>query len=114
MFEDCQHCKLSHAGVGGNVSAAHRRAGCMSRPTRIPDRGDIPPNAIASLMGLSLAEFQQLLPELNRRGFPPPDATTGRYCIEAVDRWRRRRYPQLFPELTASPTAMLALSSMNG
>src|SRR5262249_5248142 len=72
LFEDCQHCKLSHADVGGNVGAAQRRAGCMSRPTRIPDRGDIPLNAVASLMGLSLAEFQQLLPDLTRRGFPPP------------------------------------------
>jgi len=77
----------------------------MTRPTRIPDRGDIQSSAVASLMGLSPTEFQQLLPELNRRGFPPPDATTGRYCVEAVDRWRLRRHPQLFPELTASPTA---------
>jgi hypothetical protein len=47
-----------------------------------------------------------LLPELNRRGFPSPDPTTGRYCVEAVDRWRRRRHPQLFPELTVAVGAV--------
>ena len=36
---------------------------------------------------------------------PHPDPTTGLYCIEAVERWRLLRHPQLFPELTAAPTA---------
>ena len=44
--------------------------------------------------------------ELERRGFPAPDPTTGRYCLEAVDRWRLRRHAKLFPELTHSPTAI--------
>jgi hypothetical protein len=78
----------------------------MSRPPRIPDRGDIAASAVATLMGLSTAEFESLLPELNRRGFPLPDATTGRYCVEAVDRWRRARHPTLFPELTTSTSAV--------
>src|SRR5262249_48853684 len=82
MCQNVTHANLTHAGVGGNVGAAQRGGGRMSRAPRIPDRGDIPPNAVASVMGLSLAEFHQLLPELNRRGFPPPDATTGRYCVE--------------------------------
>src|SRR5262249_30200309 len=79
----------------------------MSRPARIPDRGDVAPSVVATLLGLSTtAEFEQMLPELNRRGFPSPDPTTGRYCIEAVDRWRRRRHPQLFPELTMAVCAV--------
>jgi hypothetical protein len=49
---------------------------------------------------LTLLEFEARLPELERRGFPEPDETTGRYCIEAVDRWRLRRHANLFPELT--------------
>jgi hypothetical protein len=43
---------------------------------------------------------------LEKRGFPEPDQTTGRYCIEAVDRWRLRRHPRLFPELTAAAGAV--------
>jgi hypothetical protein len=42
---------------------------------------------------------------LRERCFPDPDPTTGLYCIEAVERWRLLRHPQLFPELTAAPTA---------
>jgi hypothetical protein len=78
----------------------------MSRPPRIPDRGDVPPGAIAQRLGLPLDDFERYRSELERRGFPYPDPTTGRYCIEAVDRWRLRRFPRLFPELTASPVAV--------
>jgi hypothetical protein len=78
----------------------------MSRPARIPDRGDVPPGAIAQLLGLLLDDFERCRSDLERRGFPCPDPTTGRYCIEAVDRWRLRRFPRLFPELTASPAAV--------
>jgi hypothetical protein len=78
----------------------------MSRPARIPDRGDVPPTAAAQRLGMSLADFEAHRGELERRGFPEADPTTGRYCIEAVDRWRLRRFPRLFPELTASPAAV--------
>ena len=78
----------------------------MSRPARIPDRGDVPPGLIAQRLGISLADFEVHRTELERRGFPECDPTTGRYCIEAVDRWRLRRFPRLFPELTAIPTAV--------
>jgi hypothetical protein len=77
----------------------------MSRPRRIPLRGDIPAAAVAELLGLSASEFQAKLDQLHERGFPNADATTGLYCVEAVDRWRLRRHPQLFPELTTTPTA---------
>jgi hypothetical protein len=78
----------------------------MSRPLRIPDRGDVQPGMIAQRLGLPLADFERVRPDLERRGFPGPDPTTGRYCIEAVDRWRLCRFPRLFPELTWSPAAV--------
>jgi hypothetical protein len=78
----------------------------MKRPARIPDRGDVPPGTVAQRLGMSLADFGAARDALEKRGFPEPDPTTGRYCIEAVDRWRLRRFPRLFPELTASPAAV--------
>ena len=80
----------------------------MSRPPRIPDKGDVAPSIVAQRLGMSLAELQASQPDLERRGFPAPDETTGRYCIEAVDRWRLRRHPRLFPELTGTPAALHA------
>jgi hypothetical protein len=80
----------------------------MNRPAGIPDRGDVPRSAVAQRLGMTLPEFEACRSELEQRGFPEPDPTTGRYCIEAVDRWRLRRFPQLFPELTASLAAVHA------
>jgi hypothetical protein len=77
----------------------------MSRPRRIPARGDVTAAAVAELLGLSLSNFEERLSLLRERNFPEPDPTTGLYCIEAVDRWRLRRHPTLFPELTAAPAA---------
>ncbi len=77
----------------------------MSRPRRIPVRGDVTASAVAELLGLSPSDFAARGPILRERGFPEPDPTTGLYCIEAVDRWRLRRHPRLFPELTAAPAA---------
>jgi hypothetical protein len=80
----------------------------MSRPPRIPDRGDVSPAAVAQRLGLALSDFEARRAELERRGFPAPDPTTKRYCIEAVDRWRLRRHANLFPELTGVPRAVHA------
>jgi hypothetical protein len=80
----------------------------MSRPRRIPDRGDVTPAMVARRLGLSAADFELRRPDLERRGFPIPDSTTGHYCIEAVDRWRLRRHPKLFPELTGGQQAVHA------
>jgi len=77
----------------------------MSRPRRIPARGDVGASAVAELLGLSVSDFGARRPALRERGFPEPDPTTGLYCIEAVDRWRLRRHAQLFPELTTPPAA---------
>ena len=55
-----------------------------------------------------LADFERVLPQLNERDFPKPDPTTGNFCIEAIDKWRLRRHPSLFPMLTTTPTAIHA------
>jgi hypothetical protein len=80
----------------------------MTRPRRIPERGDIPPASVAELLGLTVADFERLLPQLHQRNFPKPDPTTGNFCVEAVDKWRLGRHPKLFPMLTAAPTAIQA------
>jgi hypothetical protein len=77
----------------------------MSRPRSVPARGDVPEGTVAQLLGVSLADFEARRADLRDRGFPEPDPTTGLYCVEAVDRWRLRRHPLLFPELTTSPAA---------
>jgi hypothetical protein len=59
--------------------------------------GDVPPEFAARRLGLSLAEFEAKLPALLQRGFPRADDTTGHYCLEAIDQWRLRRFPALFP-----------------
>lgn len=90
-----------------------RRGLAMSRPRSIPTRGDVTATAVADLLGLSLPDFEAQHSALRERGFPNPDPTTGLYCVEAVDRWRLRRHPHLFPELTAAPTAAHAGAIFN-
>jgi hypothetical protein len=85
----------------------------MSRPRAIPERGDVTPSIVAARLGLSLSDFESKCAALLERGFPPPDPTTGCYCIEAVDRWRLRRHAMLFPELTTTPTAAHAGAVFN-
>jgi hypothetical protein len=58
---------------------------------------DVPEEAAARRLGLTVEQFREKLPALLQRGFPAADQTTGNYCLEAVDEWRMRRYPQLFP-----------------
>jgi hypothetical protein len=67
--------------------------------------GDVPPHAAARRLGLTCAEFDDVLPRLLARGFPQKDPDTGNYDLDAIDQWRKRRYPQLFT-LTTTPTAL--------
>jgi hypothetical protein len=85
----------------------------MTRPRRIPARGDVTTSVVAELLGLSVSEFEARRPELGERDFPEPDPTKGLYCIEAVDRWRLRRHARLFPELTTAPSAAHAEAVFN-
>jgi len=57
---------------------------------------DVPPEVAARRIGLTLARFAQVLPDLISRGFPRADSTTGNYDLDAIDEWRRRRNPHLF------------------
>jgi hypothetical protein len=59
--------------------------------------GDVPVQVAARRLGLTAEQFQEKLPALLERGFPAPDVTTGMFCLEAIDAWRIRRFPQLFP-----------------
>jgi hypothetical protein len=40
---------------------------------------------------LSTDQFREKLPQLLRRGFPPPDPTTGNYYLRAIDQWMASR-----------------------
>lgn len=72
-----------------------------------PGSGDCPPIAAARVLWLTLEEFQAKLPELQIRGFPAPDLTTGNFDMDAINAWRKSRFPHLFSAtvLTLAPTA---------
>lgn len=72
--------------------------------------GDVPAVVAARRMGLTEAEFQRCRPLLEARGFPQPDPTTGKWDLDAIDEWRRRRHPQLFltqPEKARDAPALI-------
>ena len=78
----------------------------MTMRYKLPPGGDCPPVAAARRIWLSLKDFKEQLPELTKRGFPAADPTTGNYDLDAIDAWRKARYPQLFSDrLTLVPTA---------
>lgn len=78
----------------------------MAMRFKLPPGGDVPPVVAARRIGLSLDAFNEALQGLIVRGFPPADPTTGNYDLDAIDAWRRGRYPHLFkPDLTLAPTA---------
>lgn len=58
---------------------------------------DVPAEAAARRLGLSATRFAEVREQLFARGFPKPDDVTGHYDLDAVDEWRRRRHPHLFP-----------------
>jgi hypothetical protein len=58
--------------------------------------GDVRPEAAAKRLGLTLAEFHEVLDQLVARGFPQADPDTHMYDIDAIDEWRRARHPRIF------------------
>jgi hypothetical protein len=64
-----------------------------------------PTDKVARRLCLTEAQFRDCSRRLYARGFPLPDETTGMYDLEAVDRWRKRQRPDLYPELTTQPLA---------
>lgn len=71
---------------------------------------DLTQREVARRLGLTVDAFRAAAPQLAARGFPTPDPLTGRYDPEAVERWRRLRNANLFPELSTSPLAKDARS----
>lgn len=69
------------------------------------DPAYVPADKAARRMGLTLQQIQDCARQLYARGFPLPDETTGMYDLEAVDRWRKRQRPDLYPEVTGSDPA---------
>lgn len=63
---------------------------------------DVPRDKAARRLHLTEKDFDLVLPELEARGFPRPDPTTGMYDLLAIDRWMDER-TQL--GLTAQPSA---------
>jgi hypothetical protein len=53
---------------------------------------DIPAAKAARRLHLTVEQFREKLPELLRRGFPPPDPTTGNYYLPAIDQWMEQRH----------------------
>jgi len=52
---------------------------------------DVPPSKAARRLHLTLDEFRQKVAELELRGFPRPDPTTGNYYLTAIDQWMASR-----------------------
>jgi hypothetical protein len=67
------------------------------------DPGDVPPEKAARRLHLTVERFNEVLPRLLARGFPPADPDTGNFDLEAIDQWRKLRTPALFA-LTPPPT----------
>jgi len=66
------------------------------------DPADVPPEKAARRLHLTLERFNELLPRLRGRGFPPPDPDTGMYSLEAIDLWRQDR-DKVKKSLTGAP-----------
>jgi hypothetical protein len=58
---------------------------------------DIPPEKAARRLGLTMEQFEHLLPRLLSRGFPASDPDTGNYDLDAIDAWRAARHRRLLP-----------------
>jgi hypothetical protein len=81
---------------------ARRRTGVMTHvPERAPDApqirfrvdpADVPPEKAARRLHLTLERFNELLPNLKRRGFPDPDQDTGMYDLDQIDLLRANRH----------------------
>jgi hypothetical protein len=56
------------------------------------DPRDVPPEKAARRLHLTLTRFNELLPNLIKRGFPEPDPDTGMFDLDAIDLWRKSRH----------------------
>jgi hypothetical protein len=65
------------------------------------------PKIAAERLGISLDDFNAVLPNLYERGFPKPDPDTGNFDLKAIEKWCDARHPRLF----GSATGMNALDA---
>ena len=72
------------------------------------DPGDVPASYAARRLGISEAAFRLALPDLEARGFPRADPTTGNFDLQAIDEWRRQRHASLFGLDPASPATAVS------
>jgi hypothetical protein len=72
-----------------------------SKPRARVEPRDVPAEATARRLGLSLADFEDKLPEYLVRGFPPPDPTSGLFDLVAIEEWMDQRHRR--DSLTAGP-----------
>ncbi len=56
------------------------------------DPRDVPSEKAARRLHLTLARFNELLPNLIKRRFPEPDPDTGMFDLDAIDLWRKSRH----------------------
>jgi hypothetical protein len=68
------------------------------------DPADVPPEKAARRLHLTLARFNEILPNLVKRGFPTADPDTGMFDPEAIDLWRRSRHGLASQGQTAQPS----------
>jgi hypothetical protein len=55
----------------------------------------VPPAVAAKRIGITENRFRQVAEDLREHGFPLPDAVTGNYDLEAIDRYIDRRNAEL-------------------
>jgi hypothetical protein len=68
------------------------------------DPADVPADKAARRLHLTIERFNEVLPNLLKRGFPAPDPDTGMFDLEAIDLWRRSRHGLASPGQTAQPS----------
>ena|SRR5947207_6700370 len=69
------------------------------------DPADVPPEKAARRLHLTLERFNEVLPNLLKRGFPAPDRDTGMFDLDAIDQWRKSRNPRLFGLTPLAPAS---------
>lgn len=75
---------------------------------------DVPPVHAVRRIGLSLDCFEEILPRLLSRGFPPSDPDTGNYDLDAIDSWRASRHKRvsIFKEMASMGIVAARLTRM--
>ena len=68
----------------------------MTRVSFRVEPRDVPAAIAARRLGMSEAQFREMLPNLIARAFPQPDPDTQHFDLVAIDKWCDARHPHLF------------------